>query len=123
MRRDAWTPEEIERLRELYPAVGAKETARLLGRKLNAVKSKAIDLGIRGDSTRPRFWTADRDGLLRTSYAAGGLAAAREALGTSRSAVKNRVQQLGLKRPPKLWSAEEHQFIRDHYGVDMTAEE
>jgi hypothetical protein len=53
-----WTDDEIEQLRALYPTHSASAIARQLGRRLNAVKSKARNLGLRKEA--PPTVTAPR---------------------------------------------------------------
>jgi hypothetical protein len=56
--KPAWSNDEIEQLRALYPTHSASVIAKQLGRRVNAVKSKAQNLGLRKDApptvTTPR---------------------------------------------------------------------
>jgi hypothetical protein len=119
MPRKVWTPERDARLRELYPRLGPRQVAELLGLTFHSVKARIDELGLRGNRTRPRVWTSERDAQLRTTYLADGLMAATKELQMTRSAVKNRIRQLGLKRPRWFWTEDEDAFLRAHYCRDM----
>lgn len=54
VRMPRWTPEEVSRLRELYPDTANLEIARELGRTLKSVVSKAHDLGLKKSADRLR---------------------------------------------------------------------
>lgn len=47
MRHQAWTSAEVELLRDLYADVSGPEIARLLGRKIQGIYAKAMQLGLR----------------------------------------------------------------------------
>ena len=70
-----WTPEEEQRLRELYPTTTTREVAEILGRSENAVGQRAVKLGIRKapghehDMPRPKWDDARREWFGR--YAPG----------------------------------------------------
>ena len=49
-----WTPEEEEFVRECYGKLATKDIARLLGRKVPMVYSKANDMGLYITGPRPR---------------------------------------------------------------------
>lgn len=68
MKRNAWTPEQLDRLRREYASTPTVQLARALGRPLFGVKSKANDLGLRKPAFRK--WTARELRLLRKRYAA-----------------------------------------------------
>lgn len=60
-----WTPEEEQRLRELYPTTTTREVAAALGRSENAVGQRATKLGVRKvEGFRwempKKFWTEER---------------------------------------------------------------
>jgi hypothetical protein len=58
LKKFGWSDDEIQTLRELYPTHSASVIAKQLGRRVNAVKSKAQNLGLRKDAppkvTSPR---------------------------------------------------------------------
>jgi len=63
----AWTDPELRRLRHFYSHVETAQLARVLGRPLAGMKSKANDLGLRKPACRK--WTARELRLLRRRYA------------------------------------------------------
>lgn len=61
MARNAWTPEQLQRLRDLYPDHTAKDVARMLGLTVGSVYGKAALLGL-GKSEA--FKASERSGRL-----------------------------------------------------------
>lgn len=70
VRPGAWSESEHHQLRELYPRRRTPEVARLLGRSIKSVRSRAKILGLHknADNGRHLPWTADDDELLRRVY-------------------------------------------------------
>ena len=54
--RIAWSEDEVELLKRLYPDGGAEEIAELTGRPSTVVRQKAYNMGIR--TTERRLWSA-----------------------------------------------------------------
>ena len=110
----AWSREEDEIVRELYPTMGAKMTAQALASKhyvrtVGATKERAKNLGIKRDMSTMRrtvdnAWTEREIEVLRRGYEEGGAAGARRALesiGSSRTigAINARAHILGILTP------------------------
>ncbi|MDP1686852.1 HNH endonuclease [Hydrogenophaga sp.] len=62
MKRQLWTPDEIEALRRLYPDHTADVVGKVLGRKAGSVHAKANQLGIEKSEA---FKVSDRSGRIR----------------------------------------------------------
>ena len=110
----AWSREEDEIVRELYPTMGARRTAQALAsqhymRTEGATKERAKNLGIKRDmSTMSRMtenaWTDREIEVLRRGYEQGGASGARAALlemGSDRTigAINTRAHMLGILTP------------------------
>jgi len=106
----AWTSEEDERLRKLYPQVKYPLIAEVLGRTVNSVRSRLHRLGI----SENRSWTELEESYLREAYGVGklkgelNLKALAADLGRDVSAVCLKARRMGLtdnarkgvKKPP-----------------------
>lgn len=94
-RRDAWLPDEVERLRVLFSDdVPVPEIAADLGRPLFGVRSKLHELGMRRDTNRA--WNELEDAELVRRYGTEPAARLAQDLGRSVSAVYVRAALHGL---------------------------
>jgi len=98
--RDEWSPEEVQRLRHLWPMHTARECAKALGRDPRSVSCKAHALGLRHDWAPARWgdqWTDEDDAALAMMRGRGvGWAACAEALGRTIRATRLRARKLGI---------------------------
>lgn len=101
MTRDEWSPEEVQRLRAMWPLHTARECAKALGRDPRSVRDKAYRLNLRHDWTPERSgdqWTDDDEAALAMMRARGvGWAACAAALGRTIKATRLRARRLGIR--------------------------
>lgn len=114
----AWTEQELEILRRLYPIGNMAELLDALpGRTRASTQTKARDLGIRktnegrsrcmvGARADVLYWTPDEDQMLRELWQTASIREVYRAFAGIRSprSVRYRVEALRLKRPPALVS-------------------
>lgn len=98
-----WTRADEQRLRELAADHSNREIAKILGRRVESVKSRVSRLKLR----RREYWTADADELLTKNYHQCGAKWCAEQLGRSQSAVYARASNLGLTDQPKFATDDE----------------
>jgi hypothetical protein len=124
-----WCAWEIAQIRAGYPAgVPPLAMARMIGRTLSAVLTKANDLGLRSPNARER-WSPDEVAILaegvEQDLTARRIAArlAEHGFARSRTAVKIRLQALGYERMTALpFSADEDEVIRRGYAAADTTD-
>jgi len=88
-----WTDKEIAFMRDHYGVLSAKEIARLLGRSYNAVRNKAVELGL----TKSLDWTDKEISLLKALYGRMPASEIAKLLSRSEGAVYHKAMKLGLK--------------------------
>lgn len=119
----AWTPAEIDRLREMIGAGDPwEDIATAFRRTVETVKTKAWEHGL----YRPRLrsWTEDEDRTLITDYGTVPTATLAIRLDRGVSAVYARAGVLGLqKAAPPPWSEAEDAVLREVYATDATIAE
>lgn len=93
----AWTDPELRRLRRLYPRTRTADIARVLGRPLSGVATKATDLGLRKPDTRKK-WTAREIRVLRKLYADTPAAEIATALGRKPHEIYYQASVLKLRK-------------------------
>jgi len=120
-RQDAWTPEEVRRLRELFVQdLTMEDIARDLGRGRAGVADKICSIGLRRNTSRP--WSELEDQYVLTNY--GRIAASSIALHLGRGvqSVYCRATLLGLTEeaaPP--YTEWEDAQLREGYARDVPA--
>ena len=101
MTRDDWAPDEVQRLRAMWPLHTARECAQVLGRNPKSVRDKACRLGLRHDWTPSRSgdqWTDEDEAALAMMRARGvGWAACAAALDRTVKATRLRARRLGIE--------------------------
>lgn len=118
-RADAWLPDELARLHELFHADTAIDAISTdLGRTLHAVCTKIYELGLRRNSSRP--WSEEEDRLLERDYGAEAASEIAAVLGRSCAAVYARAGILGLTEgSPPRYSAWEDAQITAGYAAGI----
>lgn len=114
-RKNAWTPDELRRLRSLFDQdVSFEEIAGQLERPLHGVRSKACDLGLRRNSKLP--WSRLEEEYLFDHYGTQPASEIALFLGRSPSAVYARATSLGLTQGnPPPWTDWEDDQLRNGY--------
>jgi len=110
-RADAWLPDELARLHDLFHADTAIDAISTdLGRTLHAVRTKIYELGLRRNSSRP--WSEEENRLLERDYGAEAASEIAAVLGRSCAAVYARAGTLGLTEgnPPRYSAWEDAQI-------------
>jgi len=101
MKPRAWPEAEHRRLRELYPVHRTSETARLLGRSLKSVSSRAKLLRLKklpGAFGAKAHWTPEQDRQVRELYPHISTTKLAEQVGHSLLSTYRRAQQLGFRK-------------------------
>jgi len=99
--RKRWTGEEIAFMIDYYGVKPAKEIAKSLGRSYNAVRNKAVELGL----TKSCDWTDKEISLLKALYGRMPASEIAKLIGRSEDAVYHKAMRLGLrayKLPPYI---------------------
>lgn len=89
-----WSENEIQALLEVYPQKGLKPTAELLGRSVNAVRTKASELGCK---RRKDIYSDDEIEAIERYYQNGQINKIIERTGRSRKSIHTKAQKLGIK--------------------------
>ena len=97
MKGRAWTDEEIETLRRLYPVSSRRAVMQALGRGKGSICHRVKVLGLQ-KLTNP--WTAQDIAKLRQLYPGRQIDATAQLLGRSRKAVIDKAWELGIKHRP-----------------------
>ena len=110
---DAW-------LTSNYPTRTIAECAEYLSRSKSSISCRAIKLGI---TSNPYWSKADTDWLIENYYNTADDDLAMH-LNRSISSIRHKIRLLGLppkyKPAPKFFSAEEDQWLINHYGIDFS---
>ncbi len=93
-----WSKAELEQLRRLYPTTPQKELARILGRPLGSVRTRARRWRLRRKRDGYRQWTPSQVALVRKLYADIPTAELAERVGRSLRSVYNAAKELGLRK-------------------------
>ena len=110
----AWSEDEVNLLKNLFPRGRAREIARQIGRPLTAVRQKVYNMGIKPDKSR--LWSANEMELLKTLYQDENVHSIADKLGRSEKAVGHKARSIGLKKekaPP--WSRQEIRLLKKMY--------
>jgi biotin operon repressor len=119
-----WTAEEDAALRAVYGQALALDIGRRLGRTAEAVRQRAMALGLSTPVAARIRWTEEANALMRERYARGSSVELARALGTTAGAVTKQAQALGLARPTphRPWTPERDRLLREMYGLVETEE-
>lgn len=114
-RANAWLPDELDRLQQLFAAdTPLRDIAQLLDRPLHGVQSRLHELGLRRNSTQP--WTGLDDAELARRYGLDPTAAIAADLGRSCPAIYARAALLGLTEGnPPPWTPWEDAQLAEAY--------
>jgi hypothetical protein len=111
---EPWTPEEEEKLAQIYHRYGAVHAARTLGRSVRAVVGRAHDLGI---SVTKRRWSEQEDEYLRRHYGEATAIEIAEDLDRTEQSVRARIHTMGLgEAASRSWTPEEIRYLKKSYG-------
>jgi HNH endonuclease len=94
----AWSAQEEELLRALYPKFRAKELVNRFGRSAKAIASRAKILRVRRERPNYRKWTAEEDRVVREQYPHLPTKEIAANLGRPFFVVYHRAAKLGLKK-------------------------
>lgn len=114
-RGNAWKPEEIDVLERLYLKRGWQAVQKELPhRNENAIKSKAVELGM----LQPAAWTEEQDDRIRRTFPTSGARGCQKYMRTrTLSAIQSRAQFLGVKAKP-AWSERELSVVRRFFPTE-----
>lgn len=100
--RKIWTPDELEKLRELWTTTTKEELVATFGRKFDAIRMKALELGLGKRpakvSTRAR-WTLEEDLILERDWGRRPIHAIAKDIGRTINGVVLRAQARKLGPP------------------------
>ena len=110
----AWTFQEVDRLRRLYPRSREDIVARSLRRSVESIRRKARE--VFGGETRRGPWSEAEVRCLREGY--GALTTSSLCLVLQRTVrdVRGKIRELRNNLKSGEWSAEERAFLKKHYG-------
>lgn len=114
-KRNDWTDEECEIIRNHYPTASKQEMIELLpNRKWASINAQASKLGVQRESF---FWSEDDIRYLRENYGYVSLTELESHYGGKFSgfAIKTKAQKIGCTTEP-FWSAEEDEIFRKEYS-------
>ena len=117
-----WSSAEDAWLISNYRTKTAAECAEFLGRSKRSISCRAVVLGITSNS----YWSkTDLDWLIDNYYSIDDTDLVAH-LNRSISSIRHKIRSLGLPTKylptPKLFTAEEDQWLIDHYGIDFSLE-
>ena len=115
-----WTPEDLQRLRDLYKIATKDEILSALpGRTWAAIYKQARKVGL---AERQRangdYWTAEETALLKEAFKQGSKASLMEALpGRTWWSITQKARSMGMTKPfaSKWWRPEELAALSKHY--------
>lgn len=111
----AWSKDEIELLKKLFPDGRAREIAERTERSLTLVRQKAYDMGIKTREYR-HLWLADEVQLPKELYPNETAQAIGDKLGRSLKAVEFKASTIGLKKQDcHPWSCQETALLKKSY--------
>jgi hypothetical protein len=116
----AWTPDEIDFVRENAVLLSHSEIAAILGRTVNAVRGRAWSIG----ATNPARWTAEEEDILRATYNDAGkdgllnLDALALRLGRHKTNVCRKAASLGLETNQSRKKVAEPKSRQRKYATD-----
>lgn len=108
-----WTYDEEQLLRRHYPKYGGFYCARLLGRSLVAVRTRARGLKL----TAPRFWSDTDIARLKLLYGTMPNAKLARMFGRDTEQMLQKARLLGLRTAASRWSKKELSILRSQYGT------
>lgn len=114
VKRGRWSPDELQRLEELYGRRDDAAIARELGRTVPSVRSQAQKLF--GDRQRSGPWTPEETERLKDYIGASSPDVIARIFGRLPSEVSERIESLGAKIKSGDWSRDEVQRLRQLYG-------
>jgi len=97
LREDRWTEEEIEFLKENYNKMLYRDIAKILGRTVNSVRSKALKLGL--TKREASEWSDEEIEYLKRNYHVKPLSEIIRKLQRSEKSIIHKAQRLGLSSP------------------------
>lgn len=123
-----WTDEDMEKLRRLYPTMGARKLEPILGRSRLAIRATARLHGIRVLSrvAQPKDWSPEEVAIMHEHYPNKPCAEMLAMLPRrNKEAIKAKACDLGLKKKlepkpkhtprPRWWSDEEEAILKNHF--------
>ena len=115
---DAWSPKEIEILKQAAPKFNRNEIAKIINRSPEAIKSKLTRMGIEAiqapDSRN--LWTNEQINFLENNLLELSIKDISSALGRSERAISHMRMKLGLqKHKYSAWSAEDTIYLKNNY--------
>lgn len=114
----AWSSQETNLLRMLYPTTPNEDIAEQIGRTRNAVNMRARTLQLR----KMEFWSEREDRYLRDAYQRCSYDELARRLGRTLLAVKARAITLKLEPKVAPWTKDEVRLLQKAYGTkDLSA--
>jgi len=117
-RRDPWTRQEDQKLRRLFRTIPRKDLADALGKPIQVVRRRTLELGLRqrAMSVRPRVWSRKEDLFLREHVATMTRRAIAKRLKRTVTSVGGRIQALNLSVRHRTsvvrWTSAELAFLK-----------
>jgi very-short-patch-repair endonuclease len=113
-----WSKKEIRLLKKLFPTKSHEELASVFNRKYDAIKRKAINLGLHRRNPEYILWAKSEEDYLIKNYPHEKWEKLEKVLGRSYEQCRNKAYTLGVYRNVKT-STFEHDFelfLNEHFG-------
>lgn len=136
-RKDAWTPEEEELLKKIYPSESKENILAAFNRPWKGIWSRAYSMGLRRDKDvilhemqeggraviAPDTWTPEENEILQKIYESRNKEDIMASLpNRTWRAIRNQAIKLGMRRNEKIICEERNEAnkktLRERYGVD-----
>lgn len=114
-RKNLWTNEEVEQLKELNETHSVEEIAKALNKSVSAVSLKINRLNL----TRPTVWTTDEETFLRNNWGVLQIEVLSNILERSTTAIRNKVSRLGLPQSSEAGSLLKLSDISEVTGISV----
>ena len=114
-RKNLWTGEEVERLKEMNETHSIEEIAEALNKTVAAVTLKINRLHL----TRPTVWTKEEEEFLKNNWGVLQIDIIADAIDRSLAAIRNKVSRLGLLQSSEAGSLLKLADISEATGISV----
>lgn len=125
-RKDAWTPEENQLLKEIYPIGSKVDISARFGRTWRSIRAQAYSMGLRRDEDllasekveggktsvlyQENVWSSEEDTRIKEMYELTTRAEMLKVFNRTWRAIKQRANKLGVTRNPELVKKENVEY-------------
>lgn len=112
--KELWSENDLTILKDNYPNLGLKATAKLLGVSENRVRAKAYLLDLKSYARAINHWSEEEEQYLIDNYTLFGASKCAEIIKKSKAAISKKACRLKLTKP-NYWTPEEEKYLKDNY--------